>query len=191
MEKLQVNVYRVNELSESGKKKAHDDWTDYTWYPYLDDNQKTLDIFREIFCPNEGCSIYSDRKFTGHRLAKYIINNFWDDINSRKAYSKVISRSGKYGYKIRHSNINFIRDCSLTGYYLDEVILEPIYAFIDHPVNGPSLSDLVREGISRLSREVDRDYYEYYSMERFLDVCEENEYRFLEDGTRIDHLIDN
>lgn len=189
MEKLQVDVYRANELSESSRKKAYDDWTDYTWYP-LEDNQKTLDVFREIFGPNEGCSIYSDRKFTGHRLAKYIINNFWDDIHSRKSYPKVISRSGKYGYKIRHSNIQVIRDFSLTGYYIDDVILEPIYAFIDHPVNGPSLSDLVREGISRFDREVERDYYEYYSMERFLEVCEENDYRFLKDGTRIDHLID-
>lgn len=57
-------------------------------------------------------------------------------------------------------------------------------------MNGPSLSDLVREGISRFDREVERDYYEYYSMERFLEVCEENDYRFLKDGTRIDHLID-
>lgn len=185
MEKVEINIYRVNELSESGKKRAYDDWIDHTEYPFLDDNQKTLDVFREIFDPKEGCSIYSDRKFTGHRLAKYIINNYWDEIYSRKAYSKVI----RSGYKIRHSNVQVIRDCSLTGYYIDEVILEPIYNFINRPVNGPSLSDLVREGISRFDREVDRDYYDYYSMDRFLEECEENEYRFLKNGTRIDNLM--
>ena len=183
MEKIQINVYRVNELSESSVERAHKDWEKYLLYCYEGDNVGTFGAFYNIFDPKECKSV----ELTGHRLAKYIINNYWDEIHSRRVYSRV-TRSG---YKIRHSNIQVTRECPLTGYYLDDIILGPIFDFIDHPVDGPSLSDLVRKGISKFNRAVEEDYEYYYSMERFLEECDMNEYRFLEDGTRIDNLICN
>jgi hypothetical protein len=184
METKEIIVYEVNELSESSRKKAHQYWIDhYSWYGYEGDNAGTLGAFYEIFNPKECKSV----ELTGHRLAKYIINNHWDEIHNRKYYSKVVGSS----YKHRHSNIQVTRDCPLTGYYIDDVILGPIYDFIDHPVDGPTLSDLVREGISKFNEEVYRDREEYYSMEGFLEECDRNEYRFLENGTRIDNLIGN
>jgi hypothetical protein len=183
METIKITVYKVNELSESSRERAHSDWEKYSWYPYEGDNSRTLCAFYEVFDPKECRSV----ELTGYRLAKYIINNYWDDIHGRKYYSKVVGTS----YKHRHSNIQVTRDCSLTGYYLDEAILGPIYDFIDHPVDGPTLSDLVRKGVSEFNWEVEKDYEYYYSMERFLEVCDECELRFLKDGTRIDNLIGN
>lgn len=150
---------------------------------YTGDNDSTLYKFYDLFDPQECRSL----KLTGHRLSKYIINNYWDDIHSKKYYCKVVGSS----YNHRYSNIQVTRDSPLTGYYLDDIILEPIYNFIDHPVDGPTLSDLIMDGLSRFNIEVEKDYDQYHSMERFLEVCDECELRFLENGTRIDNLICN
>ena len=182
MEKIQINIYKANELSKSSVEKAHMDWKSNLWY-YSEDNDRTIDAFYDIFNSQECGSV----ELTGHRLAKYIINNYWDRIHVRKVY--FISSTHKKHNRSRKSNIQITRDCPLTGYYLDNVILGPIYDFIDHPVDGPTLSDLVREGISKFNEEVDKDYEYYYSMDGFLEECDGNEYRFLKDGTRIDNLL--
>ena len=102
METREYKVYKFNELTEEQQEKAinvyRDSGIEYYWH---DENAESLKGFCDCFGIDENYVKYSygsqgeyisfsmpdyygdDEnilKFTGIRLMKYIINNYWDDI---------------------------------------------------------------------------------------------------------------
>ena len=63
----------------------------------------------------------------GARLAAYLHNNFGSHLFVPKIYYK--------GRRRRRSRLFCTTECPLTGYYMDKMILDPIYCFFTHPDN--------------------------------------------------------
>ena len=70
---------------------------------------------------------YDNDELKGARLMAYLWNNFGEYIEKGKYYSKFFVNK----YLHRHSNVIMSRDCALTGMYYDNIILAPIYNFLD------------------------------------------------------------
>jgi hypothetical protein len=198
MREVTMKVYSVEELSERALERAYYDWCSDSDYPWGEENRKTLLEFEKIF-PVEvtdwqygGCYKYVRFSMTcddevadleGFRLAKYIWNNYRHIIYNGKYYSKGKCVDGKYQYVSRRSKINLERECSLTGYYLDYDILEPVYDFIDSPRPNVTFRDLMEECLESWLSTCEDDYNNYYSIDNFIEIANANNYEFYEDGS--------
>jgi hypothetical protein len=181
-------VYKFDELSGDAKEKALE-WARETDYPWLDENKNSLDEFEKIFPVSVGrweyggcCWSYINFSMTcedeiselsGLRLAKYLWNNYSDELYTRKRYSK--------GAKFRYSRIILEADCVLTGYYMDEVILEPIYDFLKKP-DGRTFQRLMKDCLDSWVSACNKDFEAYYDNESMEDFIRANEYEFDESG---------
>ena len=198
MREVTMKVYSVEELSGKALSRAYDDWYMNSDYPWNKKNKKTLLKFEKIF-PVEVTDwyyggVYKYVKFhmtcddevaelEGFRLAKYIWNNYRHIIYNGKYYSKGKCVNGKYQYVSRRSKINLERECSVTGYYLDYVILKPLYDFLDSPKQYVTFRDLMEECLESWLNAYEDDYNNYYSIGNFIKIAKDNNYEFFEDGS--------
>jgi hypothetical protein len=116
---------------------------------------------------------------------KYIWNNYSDYIFKGKYYSTkgYYDEKQQYHYKYRHSNIILEKEnCPLTGYYIDNEILQPLWDFLDKPNKNTTFHDLMEECLNNWISACNKDYENYYSMENFLEESKANEYEYLESG---------
>jgi len=113
----------------------------------------------------------------GIRLATYIINNYGYGLYKPKNY---YSRDCK---KKRQSRILTDNSCVLTGYYVDEEILEPIYTFLKYPDCHTTFRLLIRKCLNNFFEACSNDMEEYQSEERFKEESQANEWEYLSDGT--------
>ena len=88
------------------------------------------------------------------------------------------SINGKYTYKHRYSKIIKDTCCVLTGYYIDDDILEPIYDFLKKPSKHVTFADLMRDCLQFWVIACNKDYEACTSMEYFAELCEANGYEF-------------
>ena len=142
-------------------------------------------------------------ELSGQRLATYIWNNYKSDLFKGKYYhsqkfgltdhrlihrrvkSKQITTNcpnkGKWSNSY-YSGIFIETSCVLTGYYMDDVILDPIYKFLDKPTNQnfrELLEDCFNEWIKACNQDVEWQNSDKYIIE----TIEANGYEFTEDGT--------
>lgn len=192
MRTVTINIYKIDELSRSAQRKAYENWLQKAQYPWHDDNVRTLHAFEKIFPIKikgfeyrfeygEGRN-YIHFTFTedenienlsGIRLSKYIYNNCFDYITSKKIF---------YGKsKTRKSKILYVHDCPLTGYFMDEEILEPIYKFLKKP-EDITFYTLIRRCLNSWLDACRDDYEKYFSFRNFLDIASINEYEYTENG---------
>lgn len=144
-------------------------------------------------------------ELTGVRLLAYLWNNYKDSlfngkyyhsekfgltdhrINHKRVESKqIISKcpnQGKWSNSY-HSAIFLENSCVLTGYCIDDDILEPIYNFMDKP-SDITFKELLEDCFSAWIKSASHDYEYCMSKEYYEDECESNEWEFTEDGDRI------
>ena len=95
-------LYRITELSEEAKEKAHGEWLcNRYFYGWTYENRQTLDAFCEHFgivCRNwryDACNYSYDYRsrqedcidsLSGWRLVAYLMNNHWNDLYTRKYF---------------------------------------------------------------------------------------------------------
>ena len=95
-------LYRITELSEEAKEKAHTEWLcNRYFYGWTHENRKTLDAFCERFgivCRNwryDACNYSYDYRskqedcidgLSGWRLMAYLINHHWNDLYTPKYF---------------------------------------------------------------------------------------------------------
>jgi hypothetical protein len=190
-------VYKFDELSDKAKEKALEWARTSLDYGRSDENADTLKAFCDIFPvkvksweygwgTNISYSLTCDdevENLSGIRLAKYIWNNYKADIYKGKYYStKGQYIDGKYTYKYRHSKIILEASCALTGYCIDEDILQPIYDFLKNPKAGVTFAELIDDCLHAWLKACEDDYEAYYSDESLADHITANEYEFYEDG---------
>jgi hypothetical protein len=192
-----IALYSIDELPEAIQKKAYHQWLERASYTWAEENEKVLKAFENIF-PVKIISWqyggYGDyirftmtcdsciEQLSGLRLLKYLYNNYFDYLFKGKYYSKVKLVDGKYVYKRRHSKIIKDNCCVLTGYYLDDIILEPIYNFLKNPKSYVTFFDLMQECLENWIRGCARDYEDYFSFENFLEIAQINGYLYTESG---------
>ena len=134
--KLQVNSYAYDELSDKAKENAFNNWynNEIEFVSMNDDYRKTLDVF----CTEFDVSVFgwsvtdydnyyrfelqtnnaNIDNFSGIRLAKYIYNNYYSSMITKK-YNAI-------------SKLFISKDCALTGCCTDDAILQPLFDCVDY-----------------------------------------------------------
>lgn len=185
-------VYPIVELTEQAQSNAHYKWLENFDYSWSSDNHTTLEQFEKLFSINvrnwqyDSCSYnYSFltslsgevEELCGKRLAAYIYNNYSYKLFSAKIYW------GKGYSKKRKSRIFTDNSCTLTGYCMDDTILQPIYNFLQKPNPNTTFLNLIDECLTEFFKGCrdDREYQE--SQENFIETSIANDWEYLQDGT--------
>lgn len=186
------DLYPVYELDEKSFKNAYLDWYMKHHYPYDDDNRKTLEEFCNMFqvtCYHRqyDSNGYSYRfrtdhtaeveNLSGQRLAVYLHNNYWNLLFRPVTYW---SRDCK---KERRSRIFRNNSCVLTGYWIDEDILGPVYEFLRRPVAGLTFHSLIDLCLANFFKTCSKDVECTQSKDYFREESESNAWEYLADGT--------
>jgi hypothetical protein len=193
MKKIELTIYKLSELSENAQEKAYAEWLESFEYLSADDNKECLDKFCKIFNVKVkkweyGYRNYIDFEFnvnsriselSGQRLATYLWNHYELLIYSKKYYS--VFAKGKY--KSRHSRIKLEKySCPLTGYIIDNALLDKIWKFMDEPDKHRTFHDLIQEGLNNWIAECGKDYEQCQSFEAFSETSNANEWHYTEYG---------
>jgi len=167
-----VKVYEIHELSPEAQKKAYEEWAYYSDYPWHDDNMKTLREFCRIF--NIDAYDWEYGIGYGYIYWRYAGENE-NLLNGKgKALARWLER--EYGWLINE-------DCPLTGYCMDEDILEPMKKFVKNPSDDVTLRDILNDCLNQWVDACSMDIEDYFTMENFKWECDANGWLFLEDGT--------
>lgn len=183
-------LYRITELSEEAKEKAHGEWLcNRYFYGWTYENRQTLDAFCERFgivCRNwryDACNYSYDYRsrqedcidsLSGWRLVAYLMNNHWNDLYTRKYFWN--------GRKGRESRIFVDTCCPLTGYCIDNDILDPIYRFLKSPTENVTFDNLMDECLDSFFRACRDDMESTQTLEYFTEESNTNGWEYLSDG---------
>lgn len=161
--------YPISELSRDAQETAWQNWLEYADYPWSKENRESLDRFSEIF----GVTV-TDWEY-GYRYNIRYLTPDWD------MYSLKGVRLWKY--LVNNGYADMINDtCPLTGYYIDEALLDPFRDFLKHPKEDTTLEDLVHNALWNWVSTCHQDFEDYYSFEGFQETAEELDWKFTEDG---------
>jgi len=183
-------LYRITELSEEAKEKAYNQWLcNGYFYGWTHENRQTLDTFCERFgivCRNwryDACNYSYDYRsrqkdcidsLSGWRLMAYLMNNHWNDLYTPKYFWK--------GMKGRKSRIFVDICCPLTGYYIDDCILDPIYKFLKSPTGNVTFDNLMNKCLDSFFRACRDDMESTQTLEYFTEESNANGWEYLSDG---------
>lgn len=182
-----ITLYRLDELKGSAKERALDWLRDDTDF-WAEERNATLTAFEKIFPITVRDYDYGNQnyinfmfddeeeisKLSGIRLMKYIYNNYFSALWKGKYYHM--------NSKTRHSKVMFDNCCPLTGYYLDNAILDPIFNFLKKPDNTTTFYDLLYDCLQSWVYAC-RDDLEYLNSEECLtETADANGWLFDEYG---------
>lgn len=203
MRQVKIKLFPLTELSEQAQKRAYSEWMEMTRsdYPYAEENRKTLEAFEQVFPIKvthwEYDTVSGSVRFdftddslagiSGLRLYAKLMHNYFEHITKGKYYSKLTSIE-PIRYVCRHSQTLIERQsCALTGYSVDEDILDPIWKFLAHPDESTTFESLMRECVDRWVKAcvVDAEYC--VSFEYFMEEAQAAEYEFFENGAFFHH----
>lgn len=218
-ETITRNIYKFNELTEDAKENAINEFREQgvdVNYIY-DEAYNTVKEFHKYFPTKEGNRSWLNTQFTcednileltGERLRKYLINNFYSALYSRKylgsiGKNKVINHrmSETHYYNMSkgaicnssnfiYSNIQFNNDCTLTGVCYDYSLLRPIYDFINEGHIKDSFKYLnfemlINDCFESLEKDIKKEVEYLSSEEAIIETIEANDYEFNEEGELI------
>lgn len=184
------NVFQVTELSEKAFNKSYNKWLESFDYLWDKENRRTLDVFEDWFNVNvyqwEYDTINYNYRFqlecadeleelSGIRLYKYLVNTYWNYLFKKKIYYN------RNGLKKRTSNIFYNHECVMTGYIMDDVILKPIYDFLQRPDNS-TYYELIDRCLNAFFSACSEDMENMESERYFKEECNANGWEFLENG---------
>jgi len=210
MKTIELSVYSFDELSEESKEKVINEFRENNYkndFIWISEVNASFKKFAEIFdikwsvidytepYRNEYSLVFDDDilALTGHRLAKYIWNNYRDRLYKGKYYS-LLSRTElsykhyKKGFpvlKYRYSKIFKSNTCVLTGVSYDDDVLRPIYEFLDNPKDNIDFETLLNNCIYSLCHAVSSEIEYQNSDEGIINDIQENAYEFDENGNMV------
>ena len=141
-------------------------------------------------------------ELSGQRLATYLWNNYKNEIYSKKYYNSYRSLTD---HKIKHNRVvseelttgpnkgKFLNsyysaitiekyNCPLTGYWMDNELLDEIWKFLDKP-DSRSFKDLLEDCFDAWIKACNADIEEQNSDEYIAEILAANNYEFEDDGT--------
>lgn len=110
----------------------------------------------------------------------WAINNILPLLRRGKFYHKGDWVEGEYISRHRHSKIQF--DYVLNGFWIEHSLLSPLLSWIDNWRDDSHLYDIIQGCIQEWSSSVEKDMYYQDSEDNIRELCELNEYLFLENG---------
>lgn len=205
MRTIRIKLYKFNELSESAKEKAINDWRDKNNYDSsFEEIEGSVKAVIKLFNLKTGRTWEDIRtshiddcilELKGVRLYKYLVNNYYSDLFKPK-YIKSLDgiRKGKQfvfevnkNYKGEFYTMilskNFVSNsCTLTGVCFDMDILQPVYDFLEKPDANTTFEDLIRDIEGAISK-CYRDTEEWINSDEYItETIEANDYEFTQDG---------
>ena len=192
MRETTIKLYQFDELTDKAKATAFDKWCESSDYPWRADNSAVLKAFEAAFpvcrvdyeygtCGGHGscrCTDDNASDLSGVRLMAHLWTHYKDVLFPlRTIYRRPLGRGGK----TRKSKILRHSDCPLTGYYIDDETLAPIYSFLRAP-DARTFEDLLSECVDAWATACAADMDGYYSMDTFTETARTNEYEYTEDG---------
>ena len=167
MRTIETTLYKFDELSDKAQEDAikwiTDNWHDL--YNWGDDNAESL----EKFCKFFGCTSDYSYDLYGRSWAKITINS---DYTLEQGLSDLLPDNKGFIFK----------SCPFTGYYMDEVLLQPIRDYLDNPTDD-DIQSLMDKSASAWLDACIQDVEYAYSDEGIRDMIEANDYEFTKDGT--------
>lgn len=208
MKTVTINAYRLSELSEKAKDNAYTNWLNSgPDYAFTSDNRASLDRFCDTFpaqaedwsydsmrgaCRMRSSAGENVESLKGLRLRTWILNNYGHILyhpkttyftrkhNGGLAMNSVGVDGGKYVSKVQVVE----HACPLTGYYIDDEILQPIRDFIAHPDASTTWEDLAKACGDAWAEACRADAEYCQSEEYFTDEADANEYHYTESGNK-------
>jgi len=190
MKTIEITLYKFNELSSEAQETAINKWRESdTDYFFASDNEASLKAFTEIFpikVNNWSYDAYSHSEssqyngeadhqtLSGPRLMAFIHNNYGNMLYPAKTYRL---KSGK----TRKSRIIKDTEMTMTGYYMDNVLLDPIYDFLKGNVNI-DFEDLLESCVYAWGKACQADCYYQQTPEYIKETIEANDYDFTIEG---------
>lgn len=191
MRTVRTKVFKFDELSDKAKEKAID-LLRSNENPWDRENFQALQEFCKIFparINRDGDLQYcGDVQLKGYRLATYIRNNYGSYIFKPKQYWICDGRLNTVGVNSKHrdSKVFVIEDgCPLTGFWMDNEILKPVFEFLRNPGVTTDFEDLIIECSRAYDRACEKDFAFQTSNEQTIETIQANEYEFLKDGSLI------
>jgi hypothetical protein len=207
MKTIEINLYSFDELSESAKENAINNYRqkyNYDCQFYFDEIIDSCKEVAELFEFKFGRE-YTDVRtshidddilnLSGVRLLKYIVNNYYNDLFVPK-YIKSINRElrcqqficevrkdykGNF-YTMLYSKLKKDNSCVLTGMGYDDDILQPVYDFLKKPDKSTTFADLLKD-IENAIRKTFEDVENWVNSDEYIiDNMQANEYEFTIDG---------
>lgn len=200
---MKTKVYPYGELTDDAKERTHADFLssglEYFW---ADENKAVLDAFCDIFpikaedwvygcCQNyinssmetadgDTESAYYDMQ--GVRLLKWIVNNYGQYLYKRKYIGHLKNREK---FTPVYSRCQWENSCILTGYCIDDDILQPLYEFIKRPDKTSSFEDILKDCLGSWVIACHKDYEACCSEEYFAEHAEANSFEFTVSGEMV------
>lgn len=198
----EIKIYTFEELSEESKEKAIENYRNVSHeYDWIDESMDSLKAFTNVF--NVKIKDYSLGEYNSYirfsidetieentenmspmRLRTYIINNFYNQIYKGKYYSTqgYYDENKQYHYKFKYSLIKKEPyTCVLTGYCMDDNLLDNIYKFIKSPFNT-NFYDLIDSCFDSFIKSLQNDIEYQNSDEYITEQLINNDYEFYENG---------
>lgn len=159
----EIPVYQFEELSKESQQRALDLLRDSQEYGWFSECRNSL----EGFCKLIGVDLL-DWSLGGSDNRNYIRVSEVDNLegNELKEYLSEFSELDK--------------DCPLSGYYLDDLLLEPFREFRKNPTGD--FQSLIKESLDSFIKAVRDDVDYQYSDEAILECIAANDYEFLASG---------
>lgn len=190
-----IKVYKFSELDPKVQEKVIEQFQNEDWlYSWQDENNETLKAFAKIFPVKVRDWEYgwgreridfelliedNHEELTGIRLMKHIINTYGRYLWKPKFLHKgAIGRGSVTGY----SKIQKEASCVLTGYCMDESILEPIYNFLKKPEKGILFGRILKDCLRSWVHACKEDMEYAYTEEAIEEMLEANDYEFTAEG---------
>lgn len=180
---IEKTVYKFNELSEKAQQNVLDTFRHNQDYPWIYDNKACLDMFVKSFPFVEisnweyGYRNYIDFVITndledlaGVRLWKWLKNNFHDIVYT------------DYGKASPHATKSVFESCPLTGYCVDDDLLQPLRDFLTRPKQSVTLYTLIQDCLTAWMQACNNDYEYWQSEEAIKDDIDANDYEFYDNG---------
>ena len=170
-----TTLYKFDELSDDAQQRAVDDYLRHNDFFWSDEWWQSLQEFCSVApvkidrldfsLGHADCVWMGDRdvaNLKGLRAWKWLHNNGWFDMARR----------------------NVAGDCTLTGFYGDCALFDPIARYEKDYMGVPDLDSLFYECAQSLAVEARSDYENTQSFDFVSDELREMDYEFTEDGAK-------
>lgn len=191
MKTIEITIYKFEELSSEAQENAINKWRESeTEYYFASDNEASLKAFTDIFpirvrdfsydaYSHSERTVYTGeadhQTLTGARLVAHIYNNYGSVLFPAKTYTL---KSGKK----RKSKIFVDLEMVMTGYYMDNVLLDPIYDFLKNGGKYTDWEDLLSDCVYQWGKACQADCHYQQTAEYIKETIIANEYDFTSEG---------
>lgn len=202
MRVIETKVYRINELPDEARGRAHNDYLNdfWDWYGWESENRSVIDWLNDIFGYQVECTGWSydgwsydyslkwvryytveddpqDWDFDQRRIMAWV----WSNLMPKLLASRVQQVKG-YSTKSRKSKVFYSEELYPTGYcasYGPAKFISDVAHGLIHP---GTFEEFVRECYDKAFEEFNADVKGCQTLEYFIDMSEANNWEYTEDG---------